>query len=212
MLENHYPGKEVGQAFQPDLQCLSFVRGNGVINEAGCWNYLVGMTLGAIHVSQVPESGWPRPLPREWVASCAALDPDLDPDLDPPPVLLLSFAQGSGHWRPSTFPRYQRVGGPFRSPHRLAATCQPTANGSRNGGVALLRQSRSVLRRSSLGHGRGQVIQAIGARMHGSAPWKTEETIVGLPRLLVLSVFSRSDSPDLVAVSFQLLPNSSWLG
>ena len=38
--------------------------------------------------------------------------------------------------------------------------------------------------------------------MHGSAPWKTEETIVGLPRLLVLSVFSRSDSPDLVAVSF----------
>src|SRR5271165_6666354 len=28
--------------------------------------------------------------------------------------------------------------------------------------------------------------------MHGSAPWKTEETIVGLPRLLVLSVFSRS--------------------
>jgi len=38
-------------------------RGNGVINEAGCWNYLVGMTLGAIHVSQVPESGWPFPLP-----------------------------------------------------------------------------------------------------------------------------------------------------
>jgi len=36
--------------------------------------------------------------------------------------------------------------------------------------------------------------------MHGSAPWKTEETIVGWPRLLVLSVLSRSDSPDLVAV------------
>src|SRR5208337_4709503 len=31
----------------------------------------------------------------------------------------------------------------------------------------------------------------IGARMHGLALWKTEETIVGLPRLLVLSVFSR---------------------
>ena len=62
MLENHYPGKEVGQAFQPDLQCLSLVRGNGVINEAGCWDYLVGMTLGAIHVSQVPESGWPGPV------------------------------------------------------------------------------------------------------------------------------------------------------
>jgi len=43
-------------------------RGNGVINEAGCWNCLVGMTLG-----------------------------------------------------PSTLPRYQRVGGPVRSPHRLAA-------------------------------------------------------------------------------------------
>ncbi len=27
--------------------------------------------------------------------------------------------------------------------------------------------------------------------MHDSVPWKTEETIVGLPRLLVLSVFSR---------------------
>src|SRR5271157_3295418 len=76
-------------------QCLSFARGNGVINEAGCWDYLVGMTLG-----------------------------------------------------PSTFPRYHRVGGPFRSPHRLAATCQPTANGSPSGGVALLRQSRSALRRS----------------------------------------------------------------
>src|SRR5271157_5831427 len=46
----------------------------------------------------------------------------------------------------------------------------------------------SALRRSSLGHGHGQAIEA---RMHGSAPSKTEETIVGLPRLLVLSVFSR---------------------
>src|SRR5208282_3051208 len=46
----------------------------------------------------------------------------------------------------------------------------------------------SALRRSSLGHGHGQ---AIGAGIDDSAPWKTEETIVGLPRLLVLSVFSR---------------------
>ena len=38
-------------------------RGNGVINEAGCWDYLAGMTSGAIQVSQVPESGRPRPLP-----------------------------------------------------------------------------------------------------------------------------------------------------
>jgi len=49
----------------------------------------------------------------------------------------------------------------------------------------VLRQSRSALRRSQLGHRHGR---AIGAPMHGSAPWKTEETIVGLPRLLVLSV------------------------
>ena len=43
----------------------------------------------------------------------------------------------------------------------------------------------------------------LGVRMHGSAPWKTEETIVRLPRLLVLSVFCSSlCSPDLVAVTF----------
>src|SRR5208337_5071517 len=36
----------------------------------------------------------------------------------------------------------------FATPHRLAANCQPNANGSRSGGVALLRQSRSALRRS----------------------------------------------------------------
>jgi len=94
------------------------------------------------------------------------------------------------------------------SPHRLAATCQPTANGS--GDVALLRQSRSALRRSSLGHGHGQ---AIGAGMDDSAPRKTEETIVGWPRLLVLSVFSRSDSPDLVAVTngTRIRSNVLWI-
>src|SRR5271157_4983805 len=36
----------------------------------------------------------------------------------------------------------------FATPHRLAANCQPTARGSRSGGVALLRQSRSALQRS----------------------------------------------------------------
>ncbi len=36
----------------------------------------------------------------------------------------------------------------FATPHRLASNCQPTANGSRSGGVAVLRQSRSALRRS----------------------------------------------------------------
>src|SRR5208283_3221818 len=49
----------------------------------------------------------------------------------------------------------------FATPHRLAANCQPTARGSRSGGVALLRQSRSALQRSSLGHrhGRGLVVR-----------------------------------------------------
>ena len=80
------------------------------------------------------------------------------------------------------------------SPHNPPSPLPPSrgeaasSNGSRSGGVALLRPSRSALRLSSLGDGRGQ---AIGARMHGSAPWKTEETIAGLPRLLVLSAFSR---------------------
>ena len=66
--------------------------------------------------------------------------------------------------------------------------CQPTANGSRSGGMALLRQSRSALRRSELGHGHGQ---AIGAGIDDSAPWKTEETIIGLSQLPVLSGVSR---------------------
>ena len=57
----------------------------------------------------------------------------------------------------------------------------------------------SALRRSELGHGHGQ---AIAARMHGSAPWKTEETIVGLPRLLVLSAFSRFGGCHLSAPPF----------
>src|SRR5208337_3891708 len=66
------------------------------------------------------------------------------------------------------------LGVAFAAPHRLAATCQPAANGSRSGGGAVLRQSRSALRRSQLGHGHGQ---AIGAGMDDSASRKTEETI-----------------------------------
>src|SRR5208337_3497333 len=81
----------------------------------------------------------------------------------------------------------------FATPHRLAPNCQPTANGSRSGGVALLRQSRSALRRSLLGHGHGQ---AIGAGIDDSAPWKTEETIVGWPRLLVAVSFFSPVSKD----------------
>ncbi len=41
--------------------------------------------------------------------------------------------------------------------------------------------------------------------MHCSAPWKTEETSVGLPRLLELFAFTSSDSPDWVAVTFHPL-------
>src|SRR5271157_513720 len=95
-------------------------------------------------------------------------------------ALRANLVERAESWRWSSLRRVERgarrpgVSHPldvaFASPHRLAATCQPTANGSRSGGVALLRQSRSALRRSSLGHGRGK---AIGARMHGSAPWKT---------------------------------------
>jgi len=70
-------------------------RGNGVINEAGCWDYLVGMTSGALHVAQVPESGWPCPLP--------------------PP---------------------------------LGCNLSTYRKRNRSGGAALLRQSRSALRRS----------------------------------------------------------------
>src|SRR5271157_5782059 len=129
-----------------------FRAGNGVINEAGCWDYLVGMTLRAIHVSQVPGSGRPRPL-RSLPAQAL-------------PAMRLVFLQ--------------------------SAIQNPKSR---------IQNHVSALRRSQLGDGHSQ---AIGARMHGSAPWKTEETIVGLPRLLVLSVFSRSDSPDLVAVTFHL--------
>src|SRR5271157_4878499 len=97
-------------------------------------------------------------------------------------------------------------GGLAHPKHRLS-TRNPSPRAGASGNetrVASVRNPKSriqnhvsALRRSELGQGHGQ---AIGARMHGSAPWKTEETIVGLPRLLVLSVLSRSDSPDLVAV------------
>jgi len=49
--------------------------------------------------------------------------------------------------------------------------------GSRSGNVAVLRQSRSALRRSQLGHRHGR---AIGAGMDDSASWKNEETIIRL--------------------------------
>src|SRR5271157_361706 len=103
----------------------------------------------AVHVSRVPESGWPFPLPAQALPAMRL-------------VLLQSAIQNP---------------------------------------KSRIQNHVSALRRSSLGHRHGQ---AIGARMHGSAPWKTEATIVGLPRLLVLSVFSGSNSPDLVAVTFHL--------
>src|SRR5271167_258370 len=59
-------------------------------------------------------------------------------------VALVEFAP-CGARRPGVSHRLDVA---FATPHRLAANCQPTANGSRSGGVALLRQSRSALRRS----------------------------------------------------------------
>ena len=157
---------------------------------------VAGRTLGAIHVFQVPESAWPRPLP-------------------PPIGCNLSTNR-------KRKPKWRRC---------VAASIAV-------GPSAILTGSRT--RPSDRGSN------------HGSAPWKTEETIVGLPRLLVPSVlltfkifeacadfltpdghgscrkrrnfgahcslvqscgcvaarrrwvFSRSDSPDLVAVTFHL--------
>src|SRR5271157_2536395 len=109
---------------------------------------------------------------------------------------------------PSTFPRYQRVRGPlrYRRGTPLPAQALPAMRlvllqSAIQNPKSRIQNHVSALRRSQLGHRHGR---AIGARMHGSAPWKTEETIVGLPRLLVRSVLSRSDSPDLVAVTFHL--------
>ena len=62
MLENPHPGKEVGQAFQPDLQCLYFVPGSWRHQRGRLLQLLGWRDNGAIHVSQVPECGWPRPL------------------------------------------------------------------------------------------------------------------------------------------------------
>src|SRR5271157_710662 len=79
--------------------------------------------------------------------------------------------------------------------------CKPGSEGGRGGQPP--RSTRPA--KPPLGHGHGQ---AIGARMHGSAPWNIEETIVGLPRLLVLSLCS-PDPPDLVAVTFSV---QRWQG
>src|SRR5271157_4333938 len=61
-MENHYPGKEVGQAFQPDLQCLSFVPGS--------WRHQRGRLLGLVGWHDIGDH--PRfPGTREWVAPSA---------------------------------------------------------------------------------------------------------------------------------------------
>src|SRR5271157_4769032 len=61
-MENHYPGKEVGQAFQPDLQCLSFVPGS--------WRHQRGRLLGLFGWHDI--GGHPRfPGTTEWVAPSA---------------------------------------------------------------------------------------------------------------------------------------------
>src|SRR5271157_231282 len=112
-------------------------------------------------------------------------------------ALRANLVEQAESWRWSSLRRAEREDTAFpilstwplpRPTDWLQLVNQPQTEAQVSGGVAVLRQSRSALRRSQLGHRHGR---AIGARMHGSAPWKTEETIVGLPRLLVLSVFSR---------------------
>ena len=69
---------------------------------------------------------------------------------------------------------------------RWSSYCQPAANGRRTGGVALLRHSRSALRRSELGYRHGQ---AIGAGMDAPASWKIKETSIGLPKPFIFLGF-----------------------
>ena len=88
------------------------------------------------------------------------------------------------------------LGVAFAASRRLGTNGQPTADGSRAGIVALLRQSRSALRRSELGCRCGQTI---GARMDASTARKTEEAGIKLPCY-----------PDLVAVTFPWCHLSSF--
>ena len=83
----------------------------------------------------------------------------------------------------------------FASPHRLAATCQPTANGSRSGGVAVLRQSRSALRRSQL----------TGSQTRPSDwGWNRRFGLAEDRRNNHKACHNHLYSPDLVAVTFHL--------
>src|SRR5271157_365911 len=55
---SHVATDQVAQSCPPNWlnSCprSTFVRGNGVINEAGCWDYLVGMTLVTLGPSTIP--------------------------------------------------------------------------------------------------------------------------------------------------------------
>src|SRR5271157_5430654 len=95
----------------------------------------------AVHVSRVPESGWPFPLPAQALPAMRL-------------VLLQSAIQNP---------------------------------------KSRIQNHVSALRRSQLGHRHGQ---AIGSRMHGSAPWKTEETIIRLATVTcILEIWWLSPSP-----------------
>src|SRR5271157_3428309 len=128
-------------------------------------------------------------------------------------VALVEFAP-SGARRPGV---PHPLGVAFASPHRRAPTCQPAANGSRSGGVAVLRQSRSALRRSQLGHRHGR---AIGAGMDDSASRKTEETITRLATVTCvlqiwwLSPFTTLElgmvSPELMSPELTRFVSFAW--
>ncbi len=70
---------------------------------------------------------------------------------------------------------------------------QPQTEAEVSGGVAVLRQSRSALRRSQLGHRHGREIRA---GMDDSASWNTEETIIRLATVTcILQIWWLSPSP-----------------
>ncbi len=100
-------------------------------------------------------------------------------------MLLCAYCLMSNHWHFVVWP--ERDGDPldvaFAASRRLVAHRQPTANAFRTGSIALLRQSRSAIRRSELGCRRSQAIEP---RMDTSVTWKTKEAGVEFPYCLYL--------------------------
>src|SRR5271157_2967297 len=101
-------------------------------------------------------------------------------------ALRANLVEQAESWRWSSLRRVEREDPAFpilsawplpRPTDWLQLVNQPQTEAEVSGGVAVLRQARSALRRSQLGHRHGR---AIGAGMDDSASWKTEETIIRL--------------------------------